>query len=74
MLKNLDDQTNWNTLFLNPNTVLSEITQRYNIKKVFDYYYLFFKTNFMKNYYKRKISSQLKLKIKQLKYLLLKLK
>lgn len=34
MKKNLSDDTNWNTLFLNPNTILEQIAARYNIKKV----------------------------------------
>ena len=34
MLRRLNDDTNWNTLFLNPNTILNEMAQRYNIKKV----------------------------------------
>jgi len=33
MLKRLNDDTNWNTLFLNPNTILNEMAQRYNLKK-----------------------------------------
>jgi len=33
LLKRLDDDTNWNTLFLNPNTILAEMADRLNIKK-----------------------------------------
>ncbi|KAL4447005.1 hypothetical protein ABPG74_014977 [Tetrahymena malaccensis] len=31
--KSLNDDTNWNTLFLNPNTILETVASRYNIKK-----------------------------------------
>jgi len=34
LLQRLDDDTNWNTLFLNPNTILAEMANRLNIKKV----------------------------------------
>jgi len=34
LLKRLNDDTNWNTLFLNPNTILAEMSERLNIKKV----------------------------------------
>jgi hypothetical protein len=34
MLKKLDDQTSWNTLFLNPNSVLAAIGEKFNLKKV----------------------------------------
>lgn len=34
MKKNLADETNWNTLFLNPNTILETVAARFNIKKV----------------------------------------
>ena len=34
MLNKLDDQTNWNTLFLNPNSVLASVGEKFNLKKV----------------------------------------
>lgn len=33
MMKKLKDHTNWNTLFLNPNTIIAEMTERYKLKK-----------------------------------------
>lgn len=33
MLEKVNDPSNWNSLFLNPNTVLGTISQQYNIKK-----------------------------------------
>jgi len=33
MMKKLKDSTNWNTLFLNPNTIIAEMTERYKLKK-----------------------------------------
>lgn len=33
LMKRLEDDTNWNTLFLNPNTIVAEITERFKIKK-----------------------------------------
>jgi len=33
MLKKLEDTTNWNTLFLNPNAVLESISKRFGLKK-----------------------------------------
>lgn len=33
MLEKLHDKTNWNSLFLNPNSVLSSIAMQYNLKK-----------------------------------------
>lgn len=34
MLSKLKDDTNWNTLFLNPNSVLEAIKHKFNLKKV----------------------------------------
>ena len=56
LMKNLKDETNWNTLFLNPNTVLSYITEKFGITKVY-------------NYYLRQIFFLMKILIKQLKSL-----
>ena len=33
MLNRLEDQTSWNTLFLNPNSILEAVAQKYNLKK-----------------------------------------
>lgn len=33
MLEKVNDPTNWNSLFLNPNTILGTISEQYNIKK-----------------------------------------
>jgi hypothetical protein len=33
MRKKLDDTTNWNTLFLNPNTILEHISKKLGITK-----------------------------------------
>lgn len=33
MLQKLNDKTNWNSLFLNPNSVLAAISAQYNVKK-----------------------------------------
>ncbi|KRX11111.1 hypothetical protein PPERSA_05220 [Pseudocohnilembus persalinus] len=33
MRKKLDDKTNWNTLFLNPNSILEAIANTYNVRK-----------------------------------------
>lgn len=30
----MEDSTNWNSLFLNPNTILAEMETRFNIEKV----------------------------------------
>lgn len=34
MLARLEDDTNWNTLFLNPNSVLEAVKHKFNLKKV----------------------------------------
>jgi len=34
MKKNLSDDTNWNSLFLNPNAILETVATRYGVKKV----------------------------------------
>lgn len=34
MRKKLEDQTNWNTLFLNPNSILESIASKFSMKKV----------------------------------------
>lgn len=36
----LNDSTSWNTLFLNPNSILAAIAKKFNIKKVFYFFYL----------------------------------
>lgn len=33
MVKRLKDDNNWNTLFLNPNTIIAEMATRFKIKK-----------------------------------------
>lgn len=33
MLKKLEDPTSWNTLFLNPNTIVESMASRYNLSK-----------------------------------------
>ncbi len=33
MRQKLNDQTNWNTLFLNPNTILERVSRKLNITK-----------------------------------------
>lgn len=33
MLKRLEDDTNWNTLFLNPNSILEAVSKELAIKK-----------------------------------------
>jgi multiple RNA-binding domain-containing protein 1 len=33
MLERLEDQTSWNTLFLNPNSILESVSRKYNLKK-----------------------------------------
>ncbi len=37
MLKKMEDTSNWNTLFMNPNAVLAAVMRKYNILKVFIY-------------------------------------
>jgi len=32
-MKKLEDDTNWNTLFLNPNAVLAAISKKFGIQK-----------------------------------------
>ncbi len=34
MRKRLEDSTNWNSLFLNPDTILETIARKFNVKKV----------------------------------------
>ena len=34
MLEKVNDKTNWNALFLNPNSVLASISAQYNMKKI----------------------------------------
>jgi len=34
LMKNLKDETSWNALFLNPNTVMEHITAKFQISKV----------------------------------------
>lgn len=33
MLKKLDDTSSWNTVFLNPNSILECVSQKYGVKK-----------------------------------------
>lgn len=33
MLERLEDTSSWNTLFLNPNTIIEYISQKYNMNK-----------------------------------------
>lgn len=33
MIERLNDTTSWNTLFLNPNTIIEGICKRYNLDK-----------------------------------------
>ena len=35
-----NDSSSWNTLFLNPNSILAAIAKKFNIKKVFYFFYL----------------------------------
>lgn len=45
MRKKLNDTTSWNTLFLNPNSILAAIAKKFNIKKVF-FVFLFIRVIF----------------------------
>lgn len=53
MLKRMEDDTNWNSLFLNPNTIIAEMEERFNIKKVkqilYKYIYYIYKILKLKN-------------------------
>ena len=33
MLQRLEDPTSWNTMFLNPNSILESVSRKYGVKK-----------------------------------------